>query len=47
MVIFYKKGKKYTEINLTKKQNGLKQLNNEKSSTLPQQQLEWTAKYYL
>ena len=34
MVIFYKKLKKYNEIQLTKKQNGLKYLKNDKSSTL-------------
>ena len=35
MVIFYKKWKKYNEIQITKKQIRLKQPNNEKSSTLP------------
>ena len=35
MVIFYKKWKKYNEIQLTKKQNGLKYSKNYKSSTLP------------
>ena len=36
MVIFYfKKGEKYNEIQLTKKQNGLKYSKNYKSSTLP------------
>ena len=35
MVIFYKKWKKYNEIQLTKKQNGLKYPKNDKSSTLP------------
>ena len=35
MVIFYKKWKKYNEIKLTKKQNGLKYSKNDKSSTLP------------
>ena len=34
MVIFYKKWKKYDEIQLTKKQNGLKYSKNDKSSTL-------------
>ena len=37
MVIFYKKWKKYNEIQLTKKQNGLKYSKNDKSSTLPRQ----------
>ena len=35
MVILYKKWKKYNEIQLTKKQNGLKYSKNYKSSTLP------------
>ena len=35
MVIFYKKWKKYNEIQLTKKQNGLRCSKNDKSSTLP------------
>ena len=36
MVTYYKKLKNYNEIHLiNKKQNGLKQSNNEKSSTLP------------
>ena len=35
MVIFCKKLKKYTEIHLDKKQNGLKYSKNDKSSTLP------------
>ena len=35
MVTFYKKWKKYNEIQFTKKQNGLEQSNNKKSSTLP------------
>ena len=35
MVIFYKKWKKYNEIQLTKKQNRLKYSKNDKSSTLP------------
>ena len=34
MVIFYKKRKKYNQIQLTKKQNGLKYSKNGKSSTL-------------
>ena len=33
--VFYKILKKYNEIQLTKKQNGLEQSKNEKSSTLP------------
>ena len=33
--MFYKKWKKYNEIQLTKKQNGLKYTKNDKSSTLP------------
>ena len=35
MVIFYKKWKKYNEIQLTKKQNGVIYSKNDKSSTLP------------
>ena len=35
MSIFCKKWKKYNEIQLTKKQNGLKYSKNYKSSTLP------------
>ena len=35
MVIFYKKWKKYNEIQLTTKKNGLKYSKNNKSSTLP------------
>ena len=33
--MFYKKWEKYNEIQLTKKQNGLKYSKNNKSSTLP------------
>ena len=35
MVIFYKKWKKYNDIQLTKKHDGLKYPKNDKSSTLP------------
>ena len=39
MVIFYKKWKKYNEISIDKKQNGLKYSKNYKSSTLPRHEL--------
>ena len=35
MSLFYKKWKKYNENSIDKKQNGLKYLKNDKSSTLP------------
>ena len=38
MVLFNEIWKKYNEIQLTKKQNGLEQSKNEKSSTLPSEQ---------
>ena len=41
MVIFYKKWKKYNEIQFTKKQNGLKYYKNAKSSTLPLMNIIW------
>ena len=39
MVIFYKKVKKYNEIQLTKNKNVLKYSKNDKSSTLPRLRL--------
>ena len=43
MVIFYKKWKKYNDIQMKKKQNGLKYSKNYKSSTLPRfkKSIQW------